>query len=96
MYMLHTIYLFIYFFILFFLNFEVIQNLAKVPKSFGNQRIKSSVLVNEDGCGTRAKAAAYNWLCRLVTPADYDDWLCWLVTTGYASWLRRLVKAMMN
>ena len=46
-------------------------------------RFKPSVLVNEDGCGTRVEKAGYNWLSRLVTPAATE--------TGYVGWLRRLV-----
>ena len=45
--------------------------------------LKPSLLVNEDGWGTRVEKAGYNWLSRLVTPAATE--------TGYVGWLRRLV-----
>ena len=38
-------------------------------------RFKPSVLVNEDGCGTRVEKAGYNWLCQLVMLGGYDDGL---------------------
>ena len=39
------------------------------------ESFKPSVLVNEDGCGTRVEKAGYNWLCQLVMLGGYDDGL---------------------